>query len=97
MIFSADTYDYLKYCHLWPIGMGYNQVKMRKTSYFSVWKVKLRAKGHTYFAWKVDGRINGIRHRRFFSNREEAARPRSDQYCRYARQCGSLTCRITHE
>jgi hypothetical protein len=45
---------------------------MRKTSYFSVRKVKLRANGHTYFAWKVDGRINGIRHRRFFSNRDEA-------------------------
>ena len=45
---------------------------MRKTSYFSVRKVKLRANGHVYFAWKVDGRINGTRHRRFFSDREEA-------------------------
>jgi hypothetical protein len=45
---------------------------MRKTSYFSVRKVKLQANGHTYFAWKVDGRINGIRHRRFFSKREDA-------------------------
>jgi hypothetical protein len=55
-----------------PIGVGYNWAIMRKTSYFSVRKVRLRANGHTYFAWKVDGRINGIRHRRFFSNREEA-------------------------
>jgi hypothetical protein len=45
---------------------------MRKTSYFSVRKVKLQANGHTYFAWKVDGRINGTRHRRFFSRREDA-------------------------
>jgi hypothetical protein len=45
---------------------------MRKTSYFSVRKVKLQANGHTYFAWKVDGRINGTRHRRFFSKREDA-------------------------
>ena len=35
-------------------------------------KVKLQANGHTYSSWKVDGRINGIRHRRFFSDREEA-------------------------
>jgi len=35
-------------------------------------KVKLQANGHTYFAWKVDGRINGTRHRRFFSKREDA-------------------------
>jgi len=45
---------------------------MRKTSYFSVRKVKLQANGHTYYALKVDGRINGTRHRRFFSDREAA-------------------------
>jgi hypothetical protein len=45
---------------------------MRKTSYFSVRKVNLQANGHTYYAWKVDGRINGTRHRRFFSKREDA-------------------------
>ena len=72
MIFSADTYGYLKFCLLWPIVVGYNWVIMRKTSCFSVRKVKLQANGHTYFSWKVDGRINGIRHRRFFSDREEA-------------------------
>ena len=35
-------------------------------------KVKLQANGHTYFEWKVDGRINGTRHRRFFPSREDA-------------------------
>jgi hypothetical protein len=45
---------------------------MRKTNYFSVREVKLQANGHTYLAWKVDGRINGTRHRRFFSKREDA-------------------------
>jgi len=52
--------------------VGYNWAILRKASHFSVRKVKLQANGHTNFAWKMDGRINGIRHRRFFSDREEA-------------------------
>jgi hypothetical protein len=55
-----------------PIGVGNNEAVMRKTGCFSVRKVRLKANGHNYFEWKVDGRINGTRHRRFFSSREDA-------------------------
>ena len=40
--------------HLRGLQLGHNE----KTSHFSVRKVKLQANGHTYFAWKVDSRIN---------------------------------------
>ena len=52
--------------------MGYI-ARMKKTKeVFSVRRVQLTANGHTYSQWKVDGRINGVRYRKHFANREEA-------------------------
>lgn len=46
---------------------------MKKTDgAFSVGRVKMTANGHTYWQWKVDGRINGVRHRKHFASRDEA-------------------------
>ena len=46
---------------------------MKKTAeVFSVRRVQLKANGHTYWQWKVDGRINGVRYRKHFPNRDEA-------------------------
>jgi hypothetical protein len=61
--------------------VGNNTLIMKKTrtGVFSVRKVKLQANGHTYFEWKVDGRINGTRHRRFFSSREDAEAHRAEK------------------
>lgn len=35
-------------------------------------RVRLRAKGHIYARWKVDGRVGGVRYRKFFESREDA-------------------------
>ncbi len=46
---------------------------MKKTAeVFSVRRVQLTANGHTYWQWKVDGRINGVRYRKHFSERDQA-------------------------
>lgn len=46
---------------------------MKKTTeVFSVRRVQLKANGHTYWQWKADGRINGVRYRKHFANRDEA-------------------------
>lgn len=43
---------------------------MKKTEeVFSVRRVQLTANGHTYWQWKVDGRINGVRYRKHFPTR----------------------------
>ena len=47
--------------------------EMKKTEeVFSVRRVQLTANGHTYWQWKVDGRINGMRYRKHFPNRDQA-------------------------
>ncbi len=46
---------------------------MKKTEgVFSVRRVQLKANGYTYWQWKVDGRINSVRYREHFPNRDEA-------------------------
>ncbi len=45
---------------------------------FSVRRTTVSAKGHTYARWKVDGRIDGARYRKFFGSREEAEAHRGE-------------------
>ena len=45
---------------------------MSKPDTFFVKKIMVTANGHTYPQWKVEGRINGVRHRKFFSERTDA-------------------------
>lgn len=39
---------------------------------FSTKRIQVTANGYTYTQWKVEGRLNGARIRRFFPNKEEA-------------------------
>lgn len=45
---------------------------MKTAAYFSVRRATVTAHGRSYPRWKVDGRINGARYRKFFESREEA-------------------------
>lgn len=42
------------------------------TSVFSTKRIKVTANGYTYTQWKVEGRLNGTRIRKFFPNKEQA-------------------------
>lgn len=39
---------------------------------FSTKRIKVTANGYTYTQWKVEGRLSGVRVRKFFPNKEEA-------------------------
>lgn len=45
---------------------------MKAEAYFTVRRATVMAHGRAYPRWKVDGRINGVRYRKFFESREEA-------------------------
>ncbi|MGH8021103.1 MAG: tyrosine-type recombinase/integrase [Opitutaceae bacterium] len=45
---------------------------MRKTGAFKVRKVQLKNNGYAYTQWKVEGTINGVRHRKHFGDRDAA-------------------------
>lgn len=52
---------------MWPIlGIA------KATCVFSTKKIRVTANGYTYVQWKVEGRLNGTRIRRFFPSKEEA-------------------------
>jgi integrase len=49
-----------------------NLLKMKPKSVFSISKIRVKTNGYSYPQWKVEGRINGVRHRKFFPNKDLA-------------------------
>ncbi len=69
---------------------------MKKTESFAVKKVTSSVKGHTYRHWKVEGRINGVRYRKFFTERALAEGHKSEMEIKALNEAQVVRTTVSH-
>ena len=66
------------------------------TSVFSTKRIKVTANGYTYTQWKVEGRLNGTRVRKFFPDKEQAESYRQRKEVEAINGTSDLKPSVTH-